>query len=60
MENLLNYEYVKELIVYSVFGMIIGLDLWWIGYVITSGVKWVIKKIKGHKEKKIKEENPNE
>ena len=60
MENFLNYEYVKEFIIYSIFGMIMGLDLWWIGYAITSGIKWVIKKVKGHKETKTKEENPNE
>ena len=60
MENLLNYEYAKELVVYSAFWMIMGLDLWWIGYAIVSGVKWVIKKIKVHKEKKNKEETPNE
>ena len=49
-----NYEYIKELIVYCCFGGIIGYNIFWIGYGVVRGVKWIAKKLKN------KEETPNE
>ena len=62
MATFFSYENVKQFVIYCAFGTFIGLDLWWIGYAVTAGVKWVIRKIKARKEKKntTKEENTNE
>ena len=53
------YENVKELVVYSCFGGIIGYNIFWIGYGAVLGVKWVIKKLK-RRFGKNKEETVNE
>jgi len=52
MENFLAYENIKEMLVYSIFGGLIAYDLFWIGYGIVAGVKWIIKKLKNRKNKK--------
>lgn len=44
-----NYEYVKELVVYSCFGAIMGCNIAWIGFGIVRGVKWITKKLKSKK-----------
>ena len=53
MENFLNSEAVQTFVLYSCFGAILGYNLFWIGYGVDSGVKWLIKKFK--KEKKTNE-----
>ena len=41
------YEYMKETVVMCAFIMIITMDLWFIGYLAVSLVKWVRKKLRG-------------
>ena len=55
MAEFFAYEHIKELVVYWVFGGVIGLDLYWIGYGIYAGAKWIIRKIKNKKEKNTNE-----
>lgn len=42
---------------HSCFGALLGTYLYWIGYSIVSGIKWIIKKLKNHKIKKEKTTN---
>lgn len=41
------YEYMKETVVMYAFILIITMDLWFIGYLAVSLVKWVRKKLRG-------------
>ena len=58
MEAFLTSDHVQTIILYSCFGALLGTYLYWIGYGVVAGVKWIIKKLKNRKNKK--EENPNE
>jgi len=52
MENFLNDEIVKSFLLYSSFGAVIALDVWWIGYAIKSAVCGIIKLFKSVRSKK--------
>lgn len=58
MEAFLTNDHVQTIILYSCFGALLGTYLYWIGYGVVAGVKWIIKKLNNRKNKK--EENPNE
>lgn len=51
MENFFTYENIKQILVFSGFGALMGIYIYWIAYTVTSGVKWLVKKLKGHKKK---------
>ncbi len=51
MENFFTYENIKQILVYSGFGALIGIYIYWITYAVTAGIKWLVKKLKGHKKK---------
>ena len=55
MENFLSSDTVQNIVLYSCFGAILGTYLYWIGFGIVSGVKWIIRKIKNKKEKTTNE-----
>lgn len=57
MEAFLTNDHVQTIVLYSCFGALLGTYLYWIGYGIVSGVKWIIKKLKNHKNKKEKTTN---
>lgn len=65
METFFNYETMKHTLVLTAYIMLITFDCWWFGYLITSFVKWVVRKIKKlytkirHK-REIKEESTHE
>ena len=58
MEAFLTNDHVQTIILYSCFGALLGTYIYWIGYGVVAGFKWIIKKVKNRKNKK--EENPNE
>ena len=65
METIFNYETMKHTLVLTAYLMLLMFDCYWFGYLITSFIKWVIKKIKSFFTKKgnveeIKEETTNE
>lgn len=46
MEFIFDYETAKHTLILTAYWMLIIFDCYWIGYLITSVGKWVIKKIK--------------
>ena len=65
METFFNYETMKHTLVLSAYMLLIMFDCWWIGYLVCTFVKWVVKKIKRlftkkYKAEEIKEESTNE
>ncbi len=40
------YENMKEFVVFSCFGAIVSLELYWISHAVIYGVKWAVKKLK--------------
>ncbi len=52
MEEFFAYEHIKELVVHGAFGWMLGMMVFSYGYLIYSGVSWIVKKIKKHREKK--------
>lgn len=65
METIFNYETMKHTLVLTAYLMLLMFDCWWIGYLIISFIKWMVKKIKSLFTKKdnveeIKEETTNE
>ena len=51
MENFFTYENIKQILVYSGFGALMGIYIYWIACTVTAGVKWLVKKLKSHKKK---------
>lgn len=55
------YEHIKELVVYSAFGWIAGTCIYGYGYILVSGVRWAVAKLKKRFGKNLsEEENGNE
>ena len=50
------YDFMKETVVSCAFMLIIVMDIWGFGYLITGIVKWVRKKLR--KEDPVQEEEP--
>lgn len=46
METFFNYETMKHTLVLTAYMMLIMFDCYWIGCLIISFVKWMVKKIK--------------
>ena len=57
METFFSYETATHTLVLTGYLLLLMFDIWWIGYLIVSGVKWVVKKIKGRIQKKQPEES---
>ncbi|MBQ9685242.1 MAG: hypothetical protein IJV41_01675 [Oscillospiraceae bacterium] len=55
------YDHIKELVVYSAFGWMAGMSIWAYGWLIVTGVKALIQKLKKRfGRKNTEEETVNE
>ena len=57
MEEFFAYEHIKELVVHGVFGWMLGMMVFSYGYLIYSGVRWIVKTVKKLLNKKNAKED---
>lgn len=59
MESFFSYETARNTLVMTGYWFLICLDILWIGYLVKSFVKWLVKKVKGRFQKKQPTESVN-
>lgn len=59
METFFSYETARNTLVMTGYWFLICLDILWIGYLVKSFVKWLVKKVKGRFQKKQPTESVN-
>ena len=60
MEEFFAYEHIKELVVHGAFGWMLGMMVFSYGYLIYTGVRWIVKTVRKLLNKKnVKEDADN-